>query len=148
MTAVGVGGEFLHDCSECVSLGDDLYVCPKAGYSHATGPSLVARYGDAPSAYLSVPWSVLQEAGGDPRLGEAANRAIARVVGDGSVLRAVFSRYVGEHGSRLDALGVEATTAVRVANGDVPWGRVLEVLHLAAVMDVSGNVTVSVRGGA
>ena len=49
----------IHDCGACISLGEyngdfDLYYCRMAD-----GGTMIARYGDEPSAYLSTPIELL-----------------------------------------------------------------------------------------
>lgn len=66
---MGASQHYDHDCDDCIGLGRynfsnrdrplgkdyDLYFCPRSD-----GGSVIARYGSAPSAYMSTPLDILE----------------------------------------------------------------------------------------
>lgn len=50
--------KYIHDCKRCQFIGKyekmDLYVC-----NQVTGPSVILRYGDEGSEYMSYPLQIL-----------------------------------------------------------------------------------------
>ena len=149
--------KFRHDCPECVPLApatdaepQDLYVCPKAGYAHAMGPSVIARYGNAPGEYTSAPWTVVHQHREETALVRAVRAVQQRVLDEASPrLQETLDPFLREHATRhlMASIGTMATDTLRRTNTDPAWARVLEVLHFRAEVDAVGGCTLTLAGG-
>lgn len=155
--------KFTHDCHECFPLGTiqddthdlyDLYVCAKAGYAKTMGPSLIARYGNEGSEYLSHPWSLFMSTPEEHRelpLVLAMNAVLERIYKDsGDAMRKSLSEYIYENCTPqiLAGVGVVATTIMRRVDTDPGWKVILGTLHWETTHDYLGTGTLTLYGGA
>ena len=149
---------FRHDCIQCLWVGKtgthDLYVCAKAPYNRATGPTLIARFGDSQHDYTSMPWSALMATPKelrDPGLITAADAVLIRIDHEkASALGLALKGFIRCHGtpSLLAAVAVTATGILREGNAEPLWNGILGTLHFEATIDrTTGDVILNVLGG-
>lgn len=149
---------FQHDCIQCLWVGKtgthDLYVCSKATYNQTTGPTLIARFGNLPHDYTSMPWSALMATPRelqDPRLVAAADAVIIRINQEKApALHIAMEGFIRCHGtpSLLATVSGTATRILHEGNAELLWGKILDTLHFEAVLDrTTGDVILNVVGG-
>jgi len=79
----GADARYMHACRDCLWLGAfdrfDLYWCPQLGFTGSPMPTLIARYGNGPSEYLTYNYRLV---GSDPRHAVFAEALrLARIAG-------------------------------------------------------------------
>ena len=148
---------FTHDCPNCISLGlgllsdsqdgADFYVCAKPPYALSLGPSLVIRYGNRPSEYVSSPWQYVDAS--TEGLSEAKHRVEERVSEIAASRISSISSFLYSPLTPQFLVYLGETATRRILHEDnSEWFEVFRSLHFIAKSDSGGNVTLELHGGA